>query len=256
MSFMTGTSLAARLLRAVPIIGMLSLLVLHIVAAPQQAQPATTSATSAAPAPAAAMTANHASAAANARKLAAMPDVRPLWNELTPVQQQALAPLAQEWNKLDSNHKEKWIAIGNKYPMMSLEQQKRLQENLLGWAKLTPEQHRIARESYARAKKLDPEQKTAKWQQYQLLPEEQKQKLADTAASKKRIANLPNPQNKTSGVEPLKFAKKPAAAYAPTPQTTGQASSPHVAPTSQPASTVAAPPVQTPSPSTAPAINK
>jgi hypothetical protein len=145
-------------------------------------------------------------APASSAILAAKPDVKPLWTELTPLQQQVLSPLAPEWNKLDSNHKSKWLAISNKYPTMTPEQQQRFQTNIHSFAKLTPEQRRVARESYARAKKLEPEQKTAKWEQYQQLPEEQKQKLAADAASKKHIANLPSLQNKAKTVEPLNAA--------------------------------------------------
>ena len=136
-------------------------------------------------------------------------EVKPTWTELTPAQRDVLGPLASQWSQLDGNHKIKWIAISNKYPSMTPEQQGRLKQNITDWAKLTPEQHRLARESYAKAKKLNPEQKTAQWQQYQQLPEEQKQKLAADASTKKRIANVPALQSKAKTVEPLRQPKKP-----------------------------------------------
>jgi hypothetical protein len=257
MAFITSASTTARTLRAVCISGVLSLLALSAGATSQPTPEPVF-----APPPTPGITANSAATAANAAKLAAKPDVRPLWSELTPAQQQALAPLAQEWNKLDSNHKTKWLAVSNKYPAMSPEQQKRLQENIHAWAKLTPEQHRIARESYARAKKLNLEQKTAQWQQYQQLPEEQKRKLAAVAAAKKRIVNLPNPHNKTKIVEPLKSAKKPALAHGSLPQSanpaatpTAQLTVPPVSPASVPTVTPAQTTTAAPS-STMPAASK
>ena len=135
--------------------------------------------------------------------------------ELNPLQQQVLGPLAPEWNKLDSNHKSKWLAIAGKFATMTPEQQIRLKKNISDWANMTPEQHRLARESYARAKKLDAEQKAAQWEKYQQLSEEQKQKLAADAKTKKRIANLPSLQNKPKTVDPLKSAKKSPANHAP-----------------------------------------
>ena len=138
-------------------------------------------------------------------------EVKPTWSELTPAQQDVLGPLAAQWPQLDSNHKAKWLAISNNYQTLTPEKQKRLKENIAGWAKLTPEQHRLARESYAKAKKLAPEQKTAQWEQYQQLPEEQKQKLAADAAAKKRVANVPSLHSKAKTVEPLRQAKNPAA---------------------------------------------
>lgn len=145
----------------------------------------------------------------------------PTWAELSPGQQQALAPLAAEWNKLDAFRKKKWLEIGNRYAQMKPEEQQRMQERMRDWIKLTPEQRRIARESYARAKKLGPDQKHEHWQQYQQLPEEQKKKLAEDAASKKHIATLPShaAQGKNGKtVPPIKSAPKPVIEKSVTPQ--------------------------------------
>ncbi|MDB5762616.1 MAG: hypothetical protein JWQ21_1611 [Herminiimonas sp.] len=134
---------------------------------------------------------------------------KPLWAELTPAQQQALAPLAVEWDKLDAQHKKKWLTIGNRYGSLKPDQQIRLQNRMRDWTKLTPEQRRVARESYSRAKKLNPVQKSAEWQQYQQLPEEQKKKLAAEAAAKKPVANLPPAyQSKAKVTPPPKSALK------------------------------------------------
>lgn len=189
-------SATARMLRAVCILSTLLLL------ATSTATASATSATAAAPAPAAKTNPN-----SDAAKPAVKPDVKPLWTDLTAAQQKILLPLAPEWNKVDGNHKAKWLAISNKFSTMTPEKQQRLQENIRDWAKLTPEQHRIARESYARTKKLNAEQKASQWQQYQQLPSDQKQKLAADAVAKKRIVNLPNTQSKTKIVEPLKSTR-------------------------------------------------
>lgn len=150
--------------------------------------------------------------------------VKPLWVELTPAQRQALSPLAVEWDKLDSFRKKKWLAIGNKYASMKPEEQQRVQDRMRDWVRLTPEQRRVARENYARAKKLDRDQKSAHWQQYQQLPEEQKKKLAEASASKKHVATLPSPAhnkgNKT--IPPIKSAPKPVIEQSVTPQAAGQ----------------------------------
>ena len=118
------------------------------------------------------------------------PESKPSWNELTPAQQHALAPLAGEWNKLESGRKEKWLVIGNKFASMTPEQQSRLQERMREWIKLTPAQRRAVRESYARATKLDAEKKSAHWQQYQQLTDEQKKKLAESKPPK-HVASIP-----------------------------------------------------------------
>lgn len=148
---------------------------------------------------------------------------KPFWTDLTPAQQQALAPLATEWDKLEPNRKTKWLAIGNKYASMKPDEQQRVQERMREWVKLSPEQRRIARESYARAKKLNPNQKSEHWQRYQQLPEEQKKKLAADAASRKHVATLPSAsQSKNKTVPPIKSTPKPVLEQSVTPQAATQ----------------------------------
>lgn len=155
--------------------------------------------------------------------------VRPLWAELTPVQQQALAPLAGEWDKMDGFRKKKWLAIGNKYASMKPDEQQRVQERMRDWVKLTPEQRRIARESYARARKLGPDKKSEEWERYQQLPDEQKKKLAEAAASRKKVTTLPSPSAQGAAsktIPPIKSAPKPILEQSLTPQATTQSAIP------------------------------
>jgi hypothetical protein len=152
---------------------------------------------------------------------AAAANSNPRWNELSPAQQQALAPLAGEWDKLDAFRKKKWLTIGNRYASMKPDQQQRVQERMRDWIRLTPEQRRVARENYARAKKLNPDQKSARWEQYQQLSEEQKKKLAADAAARKRVATLPAPsaQNRNHRtLPPIKAAPKPLLERSVTPE--------------------------------------
>lgn len=115
----------------------------------------------------------------------------PSWSTLTAAQQQALAPLATEWSRMDSAHKSKWLAIGNKFSAMQPEERSRIQNRMREWVKLSPQQRHLARENYWRTKKINPTQKNTHWQEYQQLPEEQKQRLAAEAERKKRVVRLP-----------------------------------------------------------------
>jgi Protein of unknown function (DUF3106) len=149
------------------------------------------------------------SAVNNTATITSKSAIRPLWVELTPVQQQALAPLSTEWDKIDATRKKKWLEIGNGFTSKKPEEQARIQERMREWVKLTPEQRHTARESYARTKKLSSDQKTAQWQQYQQLPEEQKKKLAADSASKKHVATLPPAsQAKVKSIPPIKSTHK------------------------------------------------
>lgn len=155
-------------------------------------------------------------------KTANKPITKPLWSELNPAQQLALAPLAVEWDRLDPIRKKKWLEISGKFSTMKPDEQVRLQERMRDWAKLTPEQRRVARESFSRTKKLAPDQKSAQWQQYQQLSEEQKKKLATDSASKKHVANLPSPHTKGKTVPPIKSTPKPVLEQSVTPQAATQ----------------------------------
>ena len=175
---------------------------------------------------------------ASAVKTAPKPATKPLWIDLSPAQQQALAPLAAEWDKIDLLRKKKWLEIVNKFASMKPDEQQRIQERMREWVKLTPEQRRVARESYARSKKLDADEKSAQWEQYQQLPEEQKKKLAADDAAKKRVANLPTAHSKNKTVPPIKATPKPILEHSVNPNAARPAS-PQAAsqqPASQPAS--------------------
>ncbi|HYC42857.1 MAG TPA: DUF3106 domain-containing protein [Noviherbaspirillum sp.] len=158
---------------------------------------------------------------------------KPLWKELSAPQQQALAPLESEWDILEPVRKNKWLAIANRFGSMKPEEQQRMQERMRDWVKLTPEQRRLARENYVRAKKLNPDEKSAQWEQYQQLPEEEKKKLATDTAAKKKVATLPPPSkqdNQAKPLPPIKATPKPVLEQSVTPKAASQSALQHSAP--------------------------
>ncbi|MBJ7310747.1 DUF3106 domain-containing protein [Rugamonas sp. CCM 8940] len=183
-------------------------------------QPASAPAPAAVAAPAAGPAGGLASASAPVKPVAggkqhaavAKPAGKPLWKDLSPVQQQALLPLAAEWNTLEPLRKQKWLEIANRYASMKPDEQGRVQERMREWIKMTPEERRVVRQNFAATQKLvagqklvSAGQKAAHWEQYQQLPEEQKKQLAAQAAMKKQVANVPTPaQNKIKTVAPIK----------------------------------------------------
>ena len=134
--------------------------------------------------------------------VAALPSPGGAWAKLTPEQQEALAPLSQDWNRMSDRQREKWIEIAKRFRTLSPEGRKRLHDRMADWVRLTPEQRQLARESYQNAKTLPPERKAQVWQQYQQLTEEQKKRLA---ADDKKQSNRPNvvsaPPSGRSGVK-------------------------------------------------------
>jgi hypothetical protein len=117
---------------------------------------------------------------------------KPLWRALTPAQQLALQPLQGEWDQMDGLRKQKWLQLANRFTTMKPEEQQRMQERMREWAKLTPRQRELARETYARARRIAPDQKTASWENYQQLTDDQKKQLASSTAGRKATSVVPS----------------------------------------------------------------
>lgn len=133
----------------------------------------------------------------------------PAWNQLTPMQQEALAPLKGEWGKLNETRKRKWIEMSARYPSLSPEAKKRFHERMLPYARMTPEQRNTARENFHRAYTLPADQRHTAVQTYQDLPPESRQELADKAEAKKaEQASKGAPQRKTRPAGEAAPAKK------------------------------------------------
>lgn len=120
---------------------------------------------------------------------------QPDWPQLTPEQQQILAPLASDWNNFDDRRRKKWLLTAKRYPKMKPEQQLRLQTQMQDWAKLTPEQRSIARENYKKLEKQPPEKREVikqKWLEDRNL-KQGKQRSAPPAPSNPAASAAPAP---------------------------------------------------------------
>lgn len=109
---------------------------------------------------------------------AAVANAHPAWEELNPVQQRVLEPLAGEWNTFPELNRRKWLQIAERYPKFSPAEQARLQTRMTEWVKMTPQQRRLARENYQITRSVPAQKKAEAWDKYQQLPEEQKKNLA------------------------------------------------------------------------------
>ncbi len=142
-----------------------------------------------------------------------------LWKNLTAPQQLALAPLAAEWDKMDAARKLKWLEIANRFASMKPNEQQRVHDKMREWIKLTPEERRKVRENYTATKKIDKDQKSVQWEQYQQLTDEQKKQLTDAkkkTAVKTPVTNLPaKNQSTVKPVAPVKGGKATPAVVCP-----------------------------------------
>jgi Protein of unknown function (DUF3106) len=131
---------------------------------------------------------------------------RPLWMDLAESQQQALAPLAQLWPTMTEQHKRKWLAISQNFGQLTTDEQATVQGRMREWAALSPQQRTAARLNYADAKQLLQEDKKAKWEAYQALPPQAKQKLAA-----QQTQSIQGAAPAVKPVSPAKLTPSPAA---------------------------------------------
>jgi hypothetical protein len=146
------------------------------------------------------------------------------WNELTPAQREVLKPLQRDWNNIDDPRKKKWLEVAARYPKLSPDEQKRVQERMGDWARMSPSQRGQARQNYQEAKQqAGREERRARWEAYQALPEEERRALASRAADK-RAPNDARRKNRAAETDqaksnivtnPLYSAQRPKA-VAPT----------------------------------------
>jgi membrane protein involved in colicin uptake len=100
---------------------------------------------------------------------------------------------------MEGVRKKKWLELANHYASMTAEEQQRVHERMREWMRLTPAQRKVARQNFNQARTIAPNEKTATWESYKQLPDEQKQKLAEEAKRK-----APNGKPAAAAAAPLK----------------------------------------------------
>ncbi len=174
--------------------------------------------------------------------------LKPYWQDLTPAQKQALSPLSQLWPSMTQPHKRKWLAISQNFSQLSNEEQTVIQGRMREWAALSPQQRSLARLNFADVKQLPQDEKRTKWEAYQALSPQAKQKLATQQVtaplgaapavkpvSSNKLATTPIP---SSGTKPLPRIDSQQAApmtlLPPLPNTAAAPTPPPVAPQETP----------------------
>ena len=127
----------------------------------------------------------------------------PSWSRLTPQQRSALLPLERDWSSIDAPRRTKWLEVAARFPAMPAADQKRVQERMAEWARMTPSERGRARLSFQESKQFSPEQKQAHWEAYQALPDNERRALADR--------NQPRAVDKSASAAPAKHSRAASA---------------------------------------------
>ncbi len=107
----------------------------------------------------------------------------PRWNELSAAQRKVLAPLTNDWNGLDSRSKERWLDVASRFHKLPAEEQQRANQRMADWSHMTVAQRTQARLNFQESRDVSKEERAARWQAYQALPEEKKRELARQRAA-------------------------------------------------------------------------
>lgn len=175
--------------------------------------------------------ASAAGPASSARPAGSRPAAGPRWSELSASQRQALEPLAAQWETISEAQKRKWIALAGNFQRMPQAEQAKLHSRMTEWLALSPRQRADARLNFGETQQLSSDEKKAKWEAYQALPDEEKRRLAASAAPKlptTAAAIRPVPADKLASVPRAASAdaKPPRIVTAPAPGATASPPSP------------------------------
>jgi hypothetical protein len=110
------------------------------------------------------------------------------WGTLTPSQKQVLAPLQKDWPSLDAQRRQKWLEVASRFGSLPPEEQERIRERMVEWARMTPAQRAGARLVFQEARRLPADERRARWEAYRALPPEERQALAQRAGPAARVA--------------------------------------------------------------------
>lgn len=110
-------------------------------------------------------------------KLASTLESSPTWADLSSAQKKALLPLKNLWPTLEVNRKRKWLAFAQNFAEMPEASQAIAQDRMRDWAALSPQQRTQARLNFAHTQQLSSDEKMSKWEAFQSLSEDAKQKL-------------------------------------------------------------------------------
>jgi len=119
------------------------------------------------------------------------------WQSLTSEQRATLAPLEREWPSIDALRKQKWIALAARFKTLRPDERARITARMSEWARLTPGERGQARLRFEEARVVPAPDRNARWQAYQALPADARQRLAARAASAAEPGRRDLPPGKT-----------------------------------------------------------
>ena len=125
------------------------------------------------------------------------------WGKLSASQREALAPLEPNWPEMEEHRRRKWVKIADRFHQLNAEQQATAQERMLEWASLPASDRRQARAAFGGVTEAIAEDvRVMKWNEYQKLGPQEKQRLIELAQQKVAQAGTPNDSSSLTAIPP------------------------------------------------------
>lgn len=154
------------------------------------------------------------------------PESSPSWAALTAAQKKALSPLQREWADIEITRKQKWLEVAARFPSMSADERERIQARMSEWVRMTPAERGRARLQFQETRELGAEDKQARWQAYQALPDDERRRLSVQGTTPP--ASAPKPARTPGSERGSPPSKATQAAAAPATASAARAQSPAV----------------------------
>lgn len=106
------------------------------------------------------------------------------WSELSGKQQELLAPLKNDWEKMTNAQRERWLKVGRKYENEPVERQAVMRERVSTWSKMSPRDKAAARENYKALKEKRQGERNSSWNSYQSLDPKQRDEFKANKSNK------------------------------------------------------------------------
>ncbi len=125
----------------------------------------------------------------------AAPASGPAWADLSAAQRQVLAPLQATWADTDAPRKQKWLEVAERFQHMPASERSRVQQRMSSWAALSPAERTLARIQFQETRQIGPDERQARWQAYQALPDAERARLAQVQNQAQAQAAKPAARN-------------------------------------------------------------
>ncbi|MBM3388977.1 MAG: DUF3106 domain-containing protein [Betaproteobacteria bacterium] len=123
------------------------------------------------------------------------------WSRLSAGDQAILAPLKDDWAELSVDQRLKWLELSMRFPSMAVDEQQRVQDRMMQWARMTTAERGAARLNFQEIRQFTAKERLEQWEAYQELAPQERKELAIRAQAAVQSPAVPK-RSDSSGPVP------------------------------------------------------